>query len=98
MAPGGTRELSSIHREHTWFYRDIARHWACMSPRMQQTLQDWLEDVPRATIMERDHVRREALQVRWNALVAFFTGMCTTGKPPARGAGELADRHRAEAR
>ena len=73
MVPGGTRELNCDPPESlTWFYRDIAQHWDCMSPRMHQTLQDWLGDVPRATIMARDQVRREALQVRCHALVQFL--------------------------
>ena len=39
---GGTRELLIDPPESiAWFYRDLARHWTCMSPRMQQTLQDW---------------------------------------------------------
>jgi hypothetical protein len=70
---GGTRELVCDPPESlAWFSRDIARHWDCMSPRMQQTLKDTLADLPREAIAARDHVTSQTVYERFTTLVAFL--------------------------
>jgi len=70
---GGTRELICDPPESlSWFYRDLARHWTCMSPTMRQSLKDTLADLPREAITTRDGVTSNTVYERFIALVAFL--------------------------